>query len=343
MADMRKCIGSAKFGIEAHEAPVTDFPAQPSQKDGLGRMCKPHWNEYTSALRKAALARKAAERRGAGGGRADGAGAHRGARADPDAGQARRQGDRAGRLVRRATPDSSTTSSRPSGPGRQPGALLRSVAWLATAVVIAATWANVGAHGPTWADPRSATGIIRETRPRAHIREARSARKCVAHMGYPTPVGRCTLRRVARSAEHGAVRDVEGRTASGERDDVIDGQVDGTMGGSPVARAPVAVLAAPGTEHAGAETLPDPRAVQGVVAAAVGLAGVLGAAATGAASDYTTDRAQLHPRIVGRRAGAVYSPRVLGLEGQRPPARLAPRDRRPRLAARQSLPLRQQE
>ena len=61
MADMRRCIGSAKFGIEAHEAPVTDFPAQPSQKDGLGRMCKPHWNEYTSALRKAALARKAAE------------------------------------------------------------------------------------------------------------------------------------------------------------------------------------------------------------------------------------------------------------------------------------------
>ncbi len=61
MADMRKCIGSVKFGIEAHEAPVTDFPAQPSQKDGLGRMCKPHWNEYTSALRKSALARKAAE------------------------------------------------------------------------------------------------------------------------------------------------------------------------------------------------------------------------------------------------------------------------------------------
>jgi hypothetical protein len=61
MTDMRKCIGSAKFGIAAHEAPATDFPAQPSQKDGLGRMCKPHWNEYTSALRKAALARKAAE------------------------------------------------------------------------------------------------------------------------------------------------------------------------------------------------------------------------------------------------------------------------------------------
>ena len=60
MTDMRRCIGSAKFGVEAHEAPVADFPAQPSQKDGLGRMCKPHWNQYTAALRKAALARKAA-------------------------------------------------------------------------------------------------------------------------------------------------------------------------------------------------------------------------------------------------------------------------------------------
>jgi hypothetical protein len=61
MAELRKCIGSAKFGIEAHEAPATEFPAQPSQKDGLGRMCKTHWNAYTNALRKASLARKAAE------------------------------------------------------------------------------------------------------------------------------------------------------------------------------------------------------------------------------------------------------------------------------------------
>ena len=61
MADMRKCIGSGKFRIEAHEAPMGDFPTQPSQKDGLGRMCKTHWNQYTAALRKAALARKAVE------------------------------------------------------------------------------------------------------------------------------------------------------------------------------------------------------------------------------------------------------------------------------------------
>ncbi len=59
MADLRRCIGSAKFGIAAHDAPVADFPSQPSQKDGLGRMCKRHWTEYTRALRQAALARKA--------------------------------------------------------------------------------------------------------------------------------------------------------------------------------------------------------------------------------------------------------------------------------------------
>ncbi len=34
--EMRRCIGSKTFGIEPHEAPVTDFPTQPSQKDGLG-------------------------------------------------------------------------------------------------------------------------------------------------------------------------------------------------------------------------------------------------------------------------------------------------------------------
>jgi hypothetical protein len=58
---MRKCIGSERFGIEAHEAPVTEFPAQPSQKDGLGRTCKTHGNACTNGLRKAALARKAGE------------------------------------------------------------------------------------------------------------------------------------------------------------------------------------------------------------------------------------------------------------------------------------------
>ena len=56
---MRRCIGSERFGIDAHEAPVDDFPIQPAAKDGLGRMCRPHWTEYTRALRKASTAAKA--------------------------------------------------------------------------------------------------------------------------------------------------------------------------------------------------------------------------------------------------------------------------------------------
>jgi hypothetical protein len=58
---MRRCLGSARFGIEPHEAPVEEFPAQPSQKDGLGRMCKAHWNQYTAGLARDAKARKAPE------------------------------------------------------------------------------------------------------------------------------------------------------------------------------------------------------------------------------------------------------------------------------------------
>ncbi len=56
----RRCVGSERFGIEPHDAPVDDFPKQPSQKDGLGRMCREHWRAYTAELREAALARKAA-------------------------------------------------------------------------------------------------------------------------------------------------------------------------------------------------------------------------------------------------------------------------------------------
>src|SRR5438552_9619143 len=60
MAEMRRCIGSERFGIEPHDAPIEDFPKQPSQKDGLGRMCKVHWNQYTAGLARDAKARKAA-------------------------------------------------------------------------------------------------------------------------------------------------------------------------------------------------------------------------------------------------------------------------------------------
>jgi hypothetical protein len=156
-----------------------------------------------------------------------------------------------------------------------------------------------------------------ETRPRERTRRAPSQRSAASPMGYPAPLRRRTLARVARAAEHLRVGHVERRTARRERNDVVDGQVGGSMGGTPVARAPVAVLATPGAEHPGAESLPGPRAVQRVVPAAVGLAGVLGAATTHAAGDDTTDRAQLHPRIVGGSAGEVYSPAVLRLRDQR--------------------------
>lgn len=53
----RRCVGSTTFGIEPHDAAVSDFPVQPSRKDGLGTMCKPHWTEYTRALRRAQRAR----------------------------------------------------------------------------------------------------------------------------------------------------------------------------------------------------------------------------------------------------------------------------------------------
>ena len=56
----RRCVGSARFEIEPHEAPVSRFPNQPSQRDGLGRMCKEHWKAYTGGLRTDALARQPA-------------------------------------------------------------------------------------------------------------------------------------------------------------------------------------------------------------------------------------------------------------------------------------------
>ena len=131
--------------------------------------------------------------------------------------------------------------------------------------------------------------------------------------GYPAPAGRSALGGVARAAQHRRVRDVEGRTARGERDHVVDGQVRCPVDGAAVARAPVAALAAPGAQHAGAQALPGPRLVQGAVPARAGLPRVRGAAAARAAGDDAADRAQPHPRIVGGKGGAVYSPQVLRL------------------------------
>jgi len=155
------------------------------------------------------------------------------------------------------------------------------------------------------------------------------------------------LRRVARSTEDGAVADVEGRSARRERHDVINGQVAGRVGIAPVARAPVPVLAAMPGGHPRAEALPRPGVVEGVVATAVRLPGMDGAATAGSARDHTADRAELHqarrlpaqrstnaaavPRLtlvtldctlfdvtrsVAEAAAAVYSPAVLRLRDQ---------------------------
>ncbi len=59
--DGRLCAGSTRFNIPQHRAPAADFRLQPSAKDGLGRMCKPHWTEYTGSLRRAANERKGIE------------------------------------------------------------------------------------------------------------------------------------------------------------------------------------------------------------------------------------------------------------------------------------------
>jgi hypothetical protein len=60
MTDTRRCVGSKRFGIEAHDAPVGDFSAQPSQKDGLSRMCTVHWRQYVAGLAREAKERTAA-------------------------------------------------------------------------------------------------------------------------------------------------------------------------------------------------------------------------------------------------------------------------------------------
>ncbi len=118
---------------------------------------------------------------------------------------------------------------------------------------------------------------------------------------------------------------------------MIDGQVARQMTPTLVARAPAPVLAAPRPEDARAEALPFAGAVEGVMAAAVRLSSVEGAAAAGLTRDNAADRAQLHGSALLSGAGCnagdprsqpvdiatsvsqtyapVYSPAVLRLRG----------------------------
>jgi hypothetical protein len=59
VTELRRCKGTARFGIEPHEAPITEFPKQPSRKDGLGTMCTEHWRAYVKGLREARRAGEA--------------------------------------------------------------------------------------------------------------------------------------------------------------------------------------------------------------------------------------------------------------------------------------------
>jgi hypothetical protein len=71
--ELRRCTGSARFGIEPHDAPATEFPTQPSRKDGLGTMCTEHWRAYVKGLREARKAAEAEEAAAAGALEADAA------------------------------------------------------------------------------------------------------------------------------------------------------------------------------------------------------------------------------------------------------------------------------
>ena len=71
--ELRRCTGSARFGIEPHEAPTAAFPKQPSRKDGLGTMCAEHWRAYVKGLREARGVAPATDEAGTSGGEEDAA------------------------------------------------------------------------------------------------------------------------------------------------------------------------------------------------------------------------------------------------------------------------------
>ncbi len=133
--------------------------------------------------------------------------------------------------------------------------------------------------------------------------------------GPPVGLGR-PLRRVARPAEHGAVADVERRATGCERHDVIGGQVSCRVGVALVARAGVAVLPDMPGDHPLGQACPSRVGVDPVVGTDAREPCVLSAATARAAGDDTTDRADLHPRIVDGVGGPVYSPAVLHLRDQ---------------------------
>ena len=54
----RRCVGSTSFGIEPHEAPTSDFPAQPSQpliEDVVAESIGAHPERLTDLVQTRAL------------------------------------------------------------------------------------------------------------------------------------------------------------------------------------------------------------------------------------------------------------------------------------------------
>ena len=214
MADMRKCIGSAKFGIEAHEAPRRRLPdpAQPEGRAGpdVQAPLEPVHERAAEGgagpqgRRGRSGHRGGADRVGTGRGRGpqgsrrpEGRPRRPGRRSPSRSGRGRRADARAdgepiverraaiARGRPRATPRHrvDAPAAEPRAPGRKPGARSRGVAPVAVRSVIAARGRPVAPVGERGRG--SAPGISRETRPRAHIWEARSSRSAEPACGYP--------------------------------------------------------------------------------------------------------------------------------------------------------------
>ena len=144
---------------------------------------------------------------------------------------------------------------------------------------------------------------------------------CAYGRVYPTPgidqpraVGR-----VARATEHASVVRIERRAALDQCQHVVSGQITrrvGRMFGA-IAWADPAVLPDVPIDHAPRQAGPARVGVNVMVGADARQAGMLAAASSRSARDDTADRAELHPRIVGGLAGAVYSLAVLRLRDSR--------------------------
>ena len=186
---MRRCIGSTRFGIEAHDAPSTDFPAQPSQKDGLGRMCHTHWR---AVHERAPQGRRRAEGDGGQHGRRGPAGAPSprsrtrwSPSPEPPATPSRRTrkaaapetGARSQRRQHRRATGVSLPRRRPVGPrAPRPGASLAAVVSVATRGGHRPPPWPCGAHGREPAAGRPGSGVPRIAKPgRAYTRYAASA------------------------------------------------------------------------------------------------------------------------------------------------------------------------